>query len=181
MRVMTAGRARAAAFDLERWVKAPLNIDPAHGRVGRHDVHSIELVASRFDQAVEALLRYRIFSPQRMRAHVSTADGMVAPDAIIVQRVLLGPLALEMAVRVLDVSRDNGRGAAFTYATVRGHVERGLATFSVRAEGGGLVFTIETWSSAGTALAKLAGPFARHAQRASTREALAYFRDALGA
>jgi uncharacterized protein (UPF0548 family) len=178
MRLMTARRARGAGFDLERWARAPLNIDPANGRVGRHDVHSIDVPTSRIERAVEALLRYHIFPPRRMRAHLNTPDGLVALEAIIVQRVLLGPLALEMAVRVVEVSRDPD-GAAFTYATVEGHVERGLAAFSVRTKGDGVVFTIETWSSAGTALARLGGPFARHAQRTSTREALMYFRGTL--
>ncbi len=181
MHVITARRARAARFDVERWAETPLNVDPAHGRVGHHDVHTIDMPKARFDRATEALLRYRIFPPRRMRAHVDTPDGLVAPDATIIQRVLLGPLALEMAVRVVEVSREDDRTVGFTYATLRGHVERGLATFTVRAQGGGVVFTVETWSAPGTVLAKVGRTFARHAQRTSTLEALAYFRDALAA
>jgi uncharacterized protein (UPF0548 family) len=114
-----------------------------------------------------------------LRARVCTSDGRVAPGAIIVQRVLLGPLAIEMAVRVTEVfdTQIGSRKAGFSYVTLHGHVERGVATFSITENEKSFRFCIESWSSPGTALAWLGRPFARPVQQAFTREALAHFRD----
>jgi hypothetical protein len=37
-----------------------------------------------------------------MRALVCTPDGRIAPGATIIQRVLMGPVALDMSVRVIE-------------------------------------------------------------------------------
>jgi uncharacterized protein (UPF0548 family) len=115
-----------------------------------------------------------------MRGHVCAADGRVAGGATIIQRVLLGPLAMEMAVRVVDVfdERSVGGSVGFTYGTLEGHSERGLATFAVDPEGAdGLLFRIESWSSPAGVAGFLGRPIARKVQRRFTGEALAYFRD----
>jgi uncharacterized protein (UPF0548 family) len=173
---MARRTAASRPFDEERWKATPLNLAVDQAHTGTHDVYSVALPpAATLDGTTDALLRYRIFPPRRMRARVCTPDGRIAPGVTIIQRVLLGPVALEMAVRVIETG-----AALFTYATLEGHSERGIATFAVReAKGGGLAFEIESWSTPGNLLAKLGRPVARAAQQKFTREALLHFRDHL--
>jgi uncharacterized protein (UPF0548 family) len=181
---MISARTATAPFEEEYWRSKPLSVDLAHGKTGTHDQYSIALsLDSRersFERASSALFRYHVFPPNRMRAHVCTADGRIAIGATIIQRILLGPIAMEMGVRVVDiVDHASGlRQAGFTYATLEGHSERGIATFSVRERvGEPSVFEIESWSTPGTLVAWLSRPVARWAQRSFTREALLHFRD----
>jgi uncharacterized protein (UPF0548 family) len=189
--LMTARRATTATFDESSWAARPLNLDPVHGHNGLHDLYSIEIPLPNagtdtvvIAKATEALLRYRIFPVHRMRVHVCTPDGRIRPGVTIIQRVFLGPLAMEMGVRVLEVFDQRGDKdvVGFTYATLQGHSERGLATFSVHeVSPNTLVFRIESWSVPGNLLSRLARPFARRTQQKFTREALANFRDQLHA
>jgi uncharacterized protein (UPF0548 family) len=186
-RLMTWRRAATAAFDESRWKAKPLNLDITEGRTGTHDVYSVQVPlvvgearTATLERAADTLLRYRIFPPRRMLAHVCSPDGRVAVGTTVIQRVLLGPLALEMGVRVVEVLDESkgSRRVGFTYATLQGHSERGLATFSIHSQTGGcFVFKIETWSSPGNLLAALGRPFARRVQQKFTREALSHFRD----
>src|SRR5450432_730978 len=101
MRFLTAATARKAAFDCDFWSTLRTNAtraEVAHGGY-LHDVYEVPLTGT-FDRAVDALLAYQIFAPHRMHAQVCTADNRVAVDATIVQRVVLGPVAIETAVRV---------------------------------------------------------------------------------
>ena len=85
-----------------------------------------------------------------------------------------------MAVRVLEVfdERKAGGSTGFTYGTIEGHSERGVATFAVSDDGAdGLLFSIESWSSPAGLLASLAAPIGRKVQQKFTGEALAHFRD----
>jgi uncharacterized protein (UPF0548 family) len=185
--MMGSRQAAIAPFDEARWASRAFNLDPTAGRHGVHDEYSTQLPlrdgeasSAIWLKASDALLRYRIFPPDRMRAHVSSPDGVIRKDVTIVQRVFLGPVAMEMAVRVLEVFdvASGPRRVGFTYATLQGHSERGLATFSVReAPDGSLLFAIESWSSPGNILAMLGRPIARRVQRGFTGEALAFFHD----
>ena len=75
-----------------------------------------------------------------------------------------------------DRSVDGSVG--FTYGTLEGHSERGLATFAIDPDGGdGLRFRIETWSSPAGVVGVLGGPIARKVQQRFTSEALDHFRD----
>jgi len=181
---MISVRAATSVFDDEYWKRKPLNVDLARGKSGTHDQYSIALPLDShdrsFDRAVSALFRYQVFPPERMRAHVCAPGGGIVMGATIIQHVLLGPIAMEMGVRVVDVVDHASaiRQAAFTYATLEGHSERGLATFSVREHPDGpATFDIESWSTPGTLLAWIGRPVARWAQRSFTREALLHFRD----
>jgi uncharacterized protein (UPF0548 family) len=128
-----------------------------------------------FERVRECLLAYDIFPPWLMR-HASCPAGRLAEGATIVQRVLLGPLALEMAVRVLAVwERPDGaaREAGFSYVTLTGHAECGVVAFRVRLdEDQSVVILIDARSRSGLLLTKLGRPFARLFQRAATRAAL---------
>jgi uncharacterized protein (UPF0548 family) len=75
-------------------------------------------------------LRYDIFPPTRLRSRVCTPDGIVSIGATIVQRVRLGPVTLETAVRVIEHQRSAESGR-FAYATLDGHPEQGIASFEV--------------------------------------------------
>lgn len=127
-----------------------------------------------FETAVNALLAYEIFPPHRMSAHICTDHGSVALGATIVQRISLRLAVIETAVRVVEFERD-GEHARFTYATLPGHVERGRASFAVRAADDGVTLKIETWSRAGHWLATVGRPLARSLQRRFTEEAIAWF------
>jgi len=184
---LTARAALRAAFDEARWTSKALNFTPERARAGRHDTHTARIAAvdgesraAARDRAIDALFRYRVFPPHRMRAHIATPDGRVAGGATIIQRVRLGPLAMEMAVRVIDVfdERSVDGSVGFTYGTLEGHSERGLATFAIDPDGSdGLRFRIETWSSPAGVVGVLGGPIARKVQQRFTGEALAHFRE----
>ncbi len=112
-----------------------------------------------------------------MRARVCTTDERVREGALIVQRIISGPVAIEAAVRVIDVfeSREPGRMIGFSYVTLQGHAERGVATFylSQSAEGE-LAFNIESWSRPGSWVATLMAPVTRLMQKRFTRQAMAH-------
>src|SRR4051812_15771414 len=98
----------AIPFDEAYWIREPFNFEIQQGATGTHDLYLITLpVLSSpdvaFGRALYRLWRYEIFPKTRMIARVCTADGAVASGATIVQRIRLGPFALEMAVRVVDV------------------------------------------------------------------------------
>jgi uncharacterized protein (UPF0548 family) len=120
-------------------------------------------------------MQYRIFPEHRMRHHVCSDGGMIRPGVVIVQRLFAGPMAVEMAVRVVEVfdERTKGRRVGFSYVTVEGHVERGVATFSVCLEADGMAtFRIDSWSRPGNVFAVIGHPFVRRMQRKSVLEAL---------
>jgi len=132
---MSAVRAREAEFNCDAWSKIPASPSRDDIRLGGfvHDVYEAPITGA-FDRAVDALLAYRIFAAQRMYARVCTSDRRVAVGATIVQRAVLGPLAIETAVRVIEVVRTIDR-AFFAYATLQGHPERGVASFAVTPNG----------------------------------------------
>jgi len=121
------------------------------------------------------LLAYEIYPPQRMRAHVCTTNGRVALGATIVQRISLSLAVVETAVRVVEFERAADR-IYFAYATLPGHVERGVAAFSVLATENGVTMEIETWSQPGNWLATLGRPLTRILQRRSAEEAIIWFK-----
>lgn len=187
----TLGRGAAAApFDCERWGRQP----PTAGldtREGAHDRYTTGLAPSPgepqdsfFERAARALLSYRIFPARRMRYQVCTPSGEITVGALIVQRIFVWPAVIETAVRVVDVFDRKSSGArevGFSYVTLRGHMERGLATFFVRrdATAAAMTFDIESWSRPGNLIAVLTRPVSRQIQKRFTTEALANFREQL--
>jgi uncharacterized protein (UPF0548 family) len=138
-----------------------------------HDFYESPIIGD-FGGAVDALLAYKIFAPNRMFAHVCTPDHRVAMGATIVQRVVMGPLAIETAVRVIEMDCTSDR-VSFAYATLRGHPERGVASFAVIRGSEGSRFEAHAWSRAGHWLTILGRPISRALQRSMTREAVAQF------
>lgn len=171
--------ARSAPFDCETWATCAPTASAA-APVGLHDVYAAPLDGMAAPDTVVAralgvLLRYDVFPAHRMRHHVCTEDRQLRSGALIVQRLIAGPMAVEVAVRVDDVFDERARGghAGFTYTTLQGHVERGTATFSVGLdEAGAPSLRIESWSRPGNALMTLGRPFLRGIQRSSVQEAV---------
>lgn len=129
------------------------------------------------ERARAAVLAYRIFPPERL---IAALPGMtVAPGAVVVQGIRLGPLGLITAVRVMTVfdrERDGQRRTGFSYVTLAGHPERGMMTCAVveDARAGTLRFEIDALSRPGHWLTRLTAPLARRLQQASARAALAH-------
>lgn len=190
---MTARRLAALEFDCDAWAKLEPSASRADAGRGVLDRYSVDLEPASgltreavLARAIDALQRYRIFPPERMRAAVCTPDRRIAPGATIVQRLFIGSMGLETAVRVVDqfdVETGAARRVGFTYATLRGHPERGIATFAVNrhAPSGALTFTIESWSRSGHWLTLAGRPLSRWMQKVFTREALAHFRSSVTA
>jgi uncharacterized protein (UPF0548 family) len=170
--------------DCDRWMAGPVTTLP--GDEGRWTVDRYEATFETpegasaeevWRRARELLLRYAMFPPRLLTAHVCTPDGRVAPGATVVQRVSVGPfLAFESAVRVMHVTDDvteTGLRVGYTISTVRGHVERGYERFTLEMDLlGTLRVTVEAASRPATPLAWLGYPVLRWAQRAYTRAML---------
>jgi uncharacterized protein (UPF0548 family) len=175
MQLLLANRAWASRLEAARWKRLAPNASRASiARGGYHHDHYAGRVEGSFESALDRLLRYDIFPPERLRALVSSPDGRVATGVTIVQRVRFGPLALEAAVRVIECEL-TADAARFAYATLHGHPERGIASFALERHPSGLRFIAQAWSRPGNNLARLGRPLARRLQRSITREAIEYF------
>jgi uncharacterized protein (UPF0548 family) len=166
----------------QRWSTAPISSSPiglANGTIDHYDVYLQADPGSSpsalFDYVRDRLFTYKVFPPLLIHSMVCPS-GRIAKGTTIVQRIVLGPVALEMAVRVIavwDREDDGVREAGFTYVTVAGHPERGIATFRVRLlEDGRVQVLIDARSQPGLLLTRLERPVARLFQRGITRSAL---------
>lgn len=173
------------------WGQRASSADLNFKGLGRHDSYHQEFTsvsgadpAELFQWAVERVMRYQVFPPNRMRALVDAPDGRVIRGATILQGVFVGPFRLRMADRVLEVFEgedEKEKWARFTYGTLQGHAERGIETFRVvlnKAEGR-VHFSMEAWSLAGHWLTRLFYPWARYVQKKAGREAMEYMRSRL--
>lgn len=181
MRLMSPGAARRRPFDCSYWRAREPNVDPA-GRDGVHDHYSVIVPAPAVETAGDALeavarhvLSYRVFATHRMHHCICGAGPTLENGDTIVQRIFVGPLAIEAGVRVVDVFRDGDR-IGFSYVTLEGHVERGVASFFVaRSREREVTFHIESWSTPSALTTWLAPGVARYFQRKSVHEALHAF------
>jgi uncharacterized protein (UPF0548 family) len=122
---------------------------------------------------------YAIF-PSAIMRHLSEwhyhRRAMRVGDTIV-QQVRIPPagifsLKLVFGVRIRAIIDEPGR-KGFRYATLRGHPERGLSTFTFERSGNNLIFCIHTYSTPGNFLAWILGPvFTRPFQAYCTRQAL---------
>lgn len=143
------------------------NVDHREARVAPADPEAA------FVRARDAMRRYDVYRPRRLRARVFTQDGLVAPGALIVQRIRAGPLVLEAPVRIVDfVDAPDEHG--YAYATLPGHPERGVARFRLRLDRprGEVAFTLSSWSMPGHWTTRLARRYARRVQLRETAAAL---------
>jgi len=174
LRLLGAHQAREAPFACDVWIARPVNTsreDLSSGFV--HDTYESQFNGD-FSVAVDRLLAYRLFPPHRMRACVCTEDGCVRLGATIIQRTFFPPFAIESAVRVVEFELGPDR-LSYSYATVLGHPERGIETFTVIRLGNGVRFEVNGWSRSGHWLTAAGRPVARALQKMMTREAIDAF------
>lgn len=126
------------------------------------------------------LFHYDIFAPSLMEGFIFSSTDEIEKDAIIGQRVFLGLVALEMAVKVIDVFDEDeatSRKSGFTYQTLKGHPEEGCATFSIEQnlKSGQITFTIASISKLGLPFGNLFGWIALGIQKRSIEQAFKHF------
>jgi uncharacterized protein (UPF0548 family) len=131
-----------------------------------------------FERARERILRYTFFPPARLTGTIDTPDGVVIPGATIVQRVRVWFVGFESGTRVValaDGADEAGhRSVRFSYATLVGHPEAGIATFAATEMGDGdIAITIVTRSRAQAWWARLGWPLTRHLQLDTNRRGVA--------
>lgn len=133
--------------------------------------------AAAFDRVRDRILDLRLFPPESIVLHADTPDGRAALGATVVQRLFLGPLGLESGVRItqLEDGWDAGsRHVSLTWATLEGHPERGVETFSASLGGDGAIrLGIRARSRPGLLLVRLVSPFARRLQVRLSHRSLA--------
>ena len=167
--------------DCRFWSQQP-NTDTVEGEGGVIDTYSARVVGTPgelpqdlYRRTAERLWSYDIFPRDLMQPTVCSTDGHVVEGAVIVQRVKVGLLVMEAAVRVVrtwhNESIDTDE-SGFTYATVAGHPEKGVSSFSVSRSGEIVEFRVKARSRPGTLLTRMGRPASRAFQRAATRAAL---------
>src|SRR5215212_2456922 len=136
------------AASCARWIVAPktsTHCGPPDATVDHYEasaqIEPGDTPAAAFARLRDRLMTYDVFPPNIVRATICP-PGRITAGATIVQRIGIGPLALEAAVRVVDVwdrvvgdleGEPGGvRVAGFRYVTLRGHPECGVASFEVR-------------------------------------------------
>jgi uncharacterized protein (UPF0548 family) len=181
MKIVRAAHPLTAA-SCRDWSTMPVNSPPSGPINATIDHYRAQIrvepgppAVAAFERLRERLFTYDIFPPWFVRSLICP-PGHVTDGATIVQRVAVGPLALEMAVRVIavwDRDDESGQEAGFRYATIAGHAERGVAGFAVRLDADGrLLVLLEARSRPGSRLTLMGRPVARSLQRAMTRAAL---------
>jgi hypothetical protein len=117
-----------------------------------------------FDQLnTDILFDYRIFPEHILSAlpEWSIKNRAMQPGDTILQQACLPPLkrfSLKMlfGVRICAIIDEPGR-KGFSYETLKGHVERGISTFTLERRNGKPVFVIRTFSQPGNRLMRLFG------------------------
>lgn len=172
---------RRRSPDVARWRAAGVSAtgDLAAGwREDRYAGIARDAGPSGFERARERILRYTFFPPDRVTGTVDASDGVVAPGATIVQRIRVGLVGFESGTRVVslaDGADEAGlRSVRFSYATLVGHPEAGIATFAATEMGDGdVAITIVTRSRAQAWWARLGWPLTRHLQLETNRRVVA--------
>ncbi|WP_276503489.1 DUF1990 family protein [Terrimonas pollutisoli] len=99
-------------------------------------------------------------------------QAFIPPAGFLSQKIIVG-------VRIKEIIHEPNK-MGFSYETIRGHVEKGISTFTIEKLAGKTVFRIHTFSKPGTLLSKLAAPFfSIPYQSYCTRQALKYVRQQL--
>jgi len=128
---------------------------------------------------LDLLFDYQIFPDNIMafKAQWSDENRSMKIGDTIAQQVYIPPVKnfskkIVFGVRINEIIDEADR-KGFSYETLEGHVEKGLSTFTVEQADNRLIFKIQTYSSPGNILTKLAGPiFSLPYQAFCTRAAL---------
>lgn len=128
--------------------------------LGRHD----------FDAAADELFAWQLQSRAGLR--VAASEPVAEVGTVVRMSLGVGPLALRIPCRVVDVLDEPGR-RGFAYATLPGHPECGEEWFVLeQAPGGRVRLTVSAVSRPATLLARLGGPVSRAVQQWMTRRYL---------
>ncbi|QKE82867.1 DUF1990 domain-containing protein [Arthrobacter sp. NEB 688] len=131
---------------------------------------SVVLAHTDLEGAAHDLFTWQVQA--RAGLHVRTSELPLRTGTVVEMRGGVGPLALTIPCRVVDVIDEPGR-AGFAYGTLAGHPEAGEERFLVeRLDDGRLRFRITAVSRPASLLARLAGPLGRAGQRWMTRRYL---------
>ena len=119
--------------------------------------------AARFSDAARALFGWQMHL--RSGLQVSSSSPTAVPDAVVLLAMHAGPLRLTAPCRVVYVI-DEPHRQGFAYGTLGGHPESGEEAFVLERAGDDTVsLSITAFSTPASALARLAGPLGRLAQR----------------
>ena len=92
-------------------------------------------------------------------------QAFIPPTKTFSKKIVFG-------VRITNIIDETDR-KGFSYATIKGHVEKGESTFTIEQSDSGLILKIKTFSEPGNLLTKLVGPiFTVPYQTYCTRTAL---------
>jgi len=186
LRPFLAARLRSHPVAFERWQRRPITaadteiaewpLDEYATLAPRPSVGSWDCAAG-FERVRDRILDLRLFPPQSIMLHADTPDGRAALGATVVQHLFLGPLGLESGVRITKLQdgwEAGSRHVSLTWATLEGHPERGIETFSASLGADGAIrLGIHARSRPGLLLVRLVSPFARRLQVRLSHRSLA--------
>jgi uncharacterized protein (UPF0548 family) len=193
LRPQLAGRFRSHPVAFEKWRGRP--ITALEGEIAEWPIDEYATVVpgpfsdprdaeAAFERVRDRILRLRLFPPQSISLYADTPDARAALGATVVQHFFLGPLAVESGVRIVgleDRADDASRHLSLTWATLKGHPERGIETFSARMDAGGMIHVaIHARSRPGALVVRLASPIARRLQVRLSHQSLALLAKAAG-
>jgi len=193
LRPQLAGRLRSHPVAFEKWRGRP--IAALEGEIAEWPIDEYATVVpgpfsdprdaeAAFERVRDRILRLRLFPPQSISLYADTPDARAALGATVVQHFFLGPLAVESGVRIVgleDRADDASRHVSLTWATLKGHPERGIETFSARMDAGGMIHVaIHARSRPGALVVRLASPIARRLQVRFSHQSLALLAKAAG-
>jgi uncharacterized protein (UPF0548 family) len=193
LRPQLAGRLRSHPVAFEKWRGRP--ITALEGEIAEWPIDEYATVVpgpfsdpqdaeAAFERVRDRILRLRLFPPQSISLYADTPDARAALGATVVQHFFLGPLAVESGVRIVgleDRADDASRHVSLTWATLKGHPERGIETFSARMDAGGMIHVaIHARSRPGVLVVRLASPIARRLQVRLSHQSLALLAKAAG-
>ncbi len=185
LRPQLAGRLRSHPVAFEKWGGCP--ITALEGDLVEWPIDEYATVVPgplsdprdgeiAFERVRDRILALRLFPPQSISLYADTPDGRAALGATVVQHFFLGPLALESGVRIVgleDRADDSSRHVSLTWATLKGHPERGIETFSATLGSEGVIeLAIRARSRPGLLLVRLGAPLARRLQMRLSRRSL---------
>jgi len=168
---------RRRPIDLRRWRAAGVSATAdlaARWREDRFDGVAHGVGTDGFDRVREAILGYTFFPPDRLTGTVDTPDGRLVLGTTIVQRIRVWLVGFESGTRVVDLAdgadEAGRRFVRFSYATLVGHPEAGIATFSATESGSGdVILDVVTRSRAAAWWARLGLPVTRAMQLQTNR------------
>jgi hypothetical protein len=140
---------------------------------------SQQLINGRFNNlSFDSIFDYKIFPSNILTAYPQwiMENRKIQVGDIIVQQINIPPFnnlsqRIIVGVKIKEVlNSDNCKG--FSYETLRGHVEKGISTFTIEPKNNRLVFTIETYSAPANAFLNLFQPLSSLYQDYCTKKAL---------